>query len=696
MNEASNESSADGPIFAPEQDTLGRLPFAQRVAAIIERRNDTSGLVIGVYGPWGDGKTSTLNLLAGQLADAEGIVTVRFNPWLFESQVDLTLSFLATLADVLGKKLNSKEKLGKLLERCSPLASLVSVSVGGVVRVDPGKGIEKLGERLSNLTIDESRQRFEEILEQEGKTVVVFIDDIDRLDRRDMHTMLRMVKLSAGFDRVVYVLAFDEEVVSEAIGREYGDAGGKSGRKFLEKIVQVPLPLPPADPVKLTQPVYAGLTEILGASAIDLSESEVWRLQKHFQQALLPRLTTPRQVRRYINAAEFAVPVLKGEVDTVDQLLIEGLRVFYPELYAAVRSNPSVFLGQERLALDRKEWRNESQATVAALLKPYPVEDAEHVNGLLCALFPELERTMSGSELEEVAKDRRACVRDYFPRFFHYGIPPDDVSDQRVRELLDTTGEELSAAMSRLAANIRSAGLLIDKLQALEDDELSLKALDLASAIAENSTLFPDVGGILGMQTLRFRAARFATRLVDIVAPGESAAIAENIARRATPPFVAEFLKSLRIFKLSETLQEVGRVELVRRLVELSAVEPVYARWPSDAGLLLWFWHQQDANSLSDHLRLRLNSEPRDAPALLIALCPIAYGAGLPHRVEFDGHHYGSVIQLVDPAVVTAAIAEEFGEVEASREAYFDRSLTDDERVVREFMYQHESAKPGD
>lgn len=214
------EYSPDKPIEAPAEDSLGRFPFVQRVAETIKTRSDPSGLVIAINGPWGDGKTSALNLLAGELKHCKDIVTVRFNPWLFSSEADLTRSFFATLADVLGRQLGSNtEKLEKVLEKCSPIASLVSVSAaGGALTLDPGGGMKELGKQLSNRTIDQSRKQFEEILREEAKTIVVFVDDLDRLDRNELHSMLRMVKLTAGFDRVVYVLAFDNEVVAEAIG----------------------------------------------------------------------------------------------------------------------------------------------------------------------------------------------------------------------------------------------------------------------------------------------------------------------------------------------------------------------------------------------------------------------------------------------------------------------------------------------
>ncbi len=69
------------------------------------------------------------------------------------------------------------------------------------------------------------------------------MDDIDRLDKQEVQAIFKLVKLSADFPFVSYVLAFDEEMVAAALAEKYGNL--EAGKKFLEKIIQVPLHLPP-------------------------------------------------------------------------------------------------------------------------------------------------------------------------------------------------------------------------------------------------------------------------------------------------------------------------------------------------------------------------------------------------------------------------------------------------------------------
>ena len=78
----------DDPIREPSEDRLGRAPLAESLARQIQRADASEGLVVGVLGPWGSGKTSFVNLVRHYLTSAR--VPVRdFNPWLFSGTENL-------------------------------------------------------------------------------------------------------------------------------------------------------------------------------------------------------------------------------------------------------------------------------------------------------------------------------------------------------------------------------------------------------------------------------------------------------------------------------------------------------------------------------------------------------------------------------------------------------------------------------
>ena len=162
--------SSDQPIGSEKDDKFNRWPFAKRIADTLAMRIDAGSLVIGIYGPWGDGKTSTLRLMERTLVTHANIVTVKFNPWYFGSDEQLLRAFFATLASAIGKTLPKKsEELGRLLERYGSLLSLASVSIGGVVQIGVGEAAKGLGKSLSAVELDELRTRLQALLRETGK-----------------------------------------------------------------------------------------------------------------------------------------------------------------------------------------------------------------------------------------------------------------------------------------------------------------------------------------------------------------------------------------------------------------------------------------------------------------------------------------------------------------------------------------------
>lgn len=81
MTKITPEFSSDRPLNSKAEDKLNRAPFAGRVANVLRSLQTGAGTVIGIHGPWGDGKTTVLNMLRTELNGDETIVIRDFNPW---------------------------------------------------------------------------------------------------------------------------------------------------------------------------------------------------------------------------------------------------------------------------------------------------------------------------------------------------------------------------------------------------------------------------------------------------------------------------------------------------------------------------------------------------------------------------------------------------------------------------------------
>jgi len=78
--------SGDNPIKSGAEDRLGRSGFADQLAAALLSEAADEGLVAALVGPWGQGKSSVLNMVKERLERDHGRTVLMFNPWMFAGQ----------------------------------------------------------------------------------------------------------------------------------------------------------------------------------------------------------------------------------------------------------------------------------------------------------------------------------------------------------------------------------------------------------------------------------------------------------------------------------------------------------------------------------------------------------------------------------------------------------------------------------
>jgi predicted KAP-like P-loop ATPase len=290
----------DEPLDDPKQDLFDRAPFAERVADLISGRHDEKSIVIGIYGPWGDGKTTLLNFMTKALIE-RGVEVVEFNPWLLGDAATLLPAFFAAVGRELEFKKGMLAAAGTVLREAGDALQAISVALpfGGA---EPGKAAKALGELLAPSNLIKRRKAFEDALRTADKRVVVLLDDLDRLDDAELREMMKLVRLAAPFDRVTYVVACDDRAVAQALGRLQG--GDEAiGHDFLEKIVQMPLHLPPASFEALFELVANGIEQILGDHVVTISREQ--------RQELSRRLTDGRDAPGTARGARLMGPVVR-------------------------------------------------------------------------------------------------------------------------------------------------------------------------------------------------------------------------------------------------------------------------------------------------------------------------------------------------------------------------------------------------
>ena len=99
----------DSPETSKEPDILGRWPLAVNVFDLIRSTPEEWSLRIGIYGRWGEGKTTVLKFIES-LSQAHGFKTAWFNPWAVQDKNQLWNAFAAALKDSFKQPLSLKSK----------------------------------------------------------------------------------------------------------------------------------------------------------------------------------------------------------------------------------------------------------------------------------------------------------------------------------------------------------------------------------------------------------------------------------------------------------------------------------------------------------------------------------------------------------------------------------------------------------
>lgn len=241
-----NMSGYDSAQRLKKDDDLGRWRFAAEIAEVIRSTPADWSARIGIFGKWGEGKSTVLHFL-DEILKPEGNIVFYFTPWAVQNLDELWEEFGNALLEALEAEKLEVESPWKGVTR------KVQEKLGSTVLPDVVQGTAELFGKdkvyksalgLVGKWLKPDGAQVRKIREKLGdKRVIVFIDDLDRATPELLPKLLLSLREILDLPGFTFVLAFDNEIVADGLittNSAWGD-----GESFLDKILDFHYYLPP-------------------------------------------------------------------------------------------------------------------------------------------------------------------------------------------------------------------------------------------------------------------------------------------------------------------------------------------------------------------------------------------------------------------------------------------------------------------
>lgn len=237
---------------------------------------------IGIYGDWGSGKSSLMDMTMTELLKDEQILCLKFNGWLFEGYEDAKVALVGSILDEIGKKKRLSAKAKDTLKNLYDNTDFIKLSgklakygldfflTGGILSLTDitietiKNALISKGEKIEDADIEgvlkafkskEVRRSiksfhsdFEKLLNQSKiKRLVVFIDELDRCKHDTILETLEAIRLFLFAKGTSFIIGADERQIQYAVRLKYPDVEGNQidiGKEYLEKLIQYPVRIP--------------------------------------------------------------------------------------------------------------------------------------------------------------------------------------------------------------------------------------------------------------------------------------------------------------------------------------------------------------------------------------------------------------------------------------------------------------------
>ena len=500
--------NSDKPIEYSEQDLLGRTTFSKQLGEAIYKYDGKDGLVLGVFGKWGTGKTSILNMVVNEInllsenEDNRPII-VNFSPWNYTDKDNLISLFFRVLKNRLDmdKDEEKRKKIGKALADYSDALdalSLVPMVGSGVAAILKTIAKAQGAELSKDGDIDTTKESLELVLSDTNQKIIVIIDDIDRLTNTQIRDIFQLVKQVGNFPNIIYVLSMDRDVVCRALESVHNI----DGAEYLEKIVQIPFEIPALLKPRLREIFLKKLEDTVNTINDNLKiDKSYW--SEVFANCIEPYIKTLRDVNRVINTFQFRYKILYEETAFEDMVALTTIEVLEPQLYQWIGRHKDLLCSTyshsfSALLRNKSNYRKE----IVDELEKIGIKTDTGIK-FLTTLFPvfadDIHEHKVGYTSSNIRETMRVAQEERFDSYFMFDLKEIPVSRNLINDCINKMRvEDLIATITQIndEGNIE---YFIDELRTLVET-IPYERLGLLSSVILNKLyIFSNNSGFLSL-----------------------------------------------------------------------------------------------------------------------------------------------------------------------------------------------------
>lgn len=493
------EFQPDTPITCPDDDKFGHGAFADNIAVCISKMQSPSGNVIAVHGSWGSGKSSVINMVNCKIKELdESITIIPFKSWSYLTEKGLVSGFFQEV--YYGLKSNHPD----IKDDFDDMLRLGAQAIGSLTRlgssVDPildtgvnifVSTIQKMfGHGAEIQQIEKLQQKIGKKLKKINRKVLVTIDEIDRLSPEEAIAIFRIIKSVGRIDNIIYLLAYDRVKTEELIEVTYPT----EGNHYLEKFVQANFNLPEPDKLVMNRVLNSKFDDIFKER---MSSSVSPRLYNMVHTLIVPEIKSLRDVYRLTNMLSVTFEGVKDDVDLVDFVALEALRLFLPTVYEDIREQKEVLARPNEFPYNKRYNLKHDEVLKKILDKNILIRD--RLSKILLEIFPVLRPNFVISENDNVQlwnEKKRACSPLHVDTYFRFSSSGKAITYADFQEFCEKAGDDkfvreklLSYLNIFIEGHGSKASLMLDKVAlnaASIDDEKAEKFIAALYSISDS------------------------------------------------------------------------------------------------------------------------------------------------------------------------------------------------------------------